>query len=506
MYEGKIVDLDKLAEICRELKKEEKRLVQCHGCFDLLHPGHIRHFRAAKKYGDILVVTVTPDRFVNKGPGRPVFNERLRMESIASLEVVDYVSLNRWETAIETLKLLKPDFYVKGQDYSDRTEDITGNIILEEEAVKEGGGEIKVTDEITFSSSKIINKHFDVLSEDARDYIEQFKKNFSSDDIIAILKDLKDLNVLVIGDAIMDKYTFCRAIGKPEKAAVVSTKYLYDEIYAGGSLMISNHVAGFAKSVHLITTIGRRNSMEDFIREKLRENVTPKFFYREDAPTIVKRRYIESFNNAKLLEVSEINEEFVNRNIEQEIIAYLEEMIPAVDIVLIADFGHGLITPNIREEIVKKADYSAVNAQTNSANFGFNLITKYSDVDYISIDERELRLPYRAKFGDFEPLIERLVLDTKCEKINVTLGSSGSIYYQKGKTYFVPVFSDSIVDTVGAGDAVLSITSMLAYRDIDPRIIPFVGNATGALAVKILGNKEPINPVKLFKFIKYMLE
>jgi rfaE bifunctional protein nucleotidyltransferase chain/domain len=506
MYGEKIVELDKLAEICNDLKKEGKKIVQCHGCFDLLHPGHIYHFNTAKKYGYILVVTVTPDRFVHKGPGRPVFNARLRMESIASLEVVDYVSLNRWETAIETLKLLKPDFYVKGQDYSDRTEDITGNIILEEEAVKEGGGEIRFTDEITFSSSKIINRHFDVLSENARDYTEQFKKNFSSDDIIDILKDLKDLHVLVIGDAIIDEYTFCSAMGKPEKAAVVSTKYLYDEIYAGGSLMISNHVAGFAKSVHLVTTIGKSNSMEDFIREKLRANVNPKFFYRQDAPTIVKRRYIESFNNAKILEVSEINEEFVDRNIEHEITEYLEEMIPAVDLVLIADFGHGLITPNIQEEIAKKADYSTVNAQTNSANFGFNLITKYSDVDYISIDERELRLPYRAKFGDLEPLIEKLVRDTKCEKINVTLGSSGSIYYQDGKTYFVPVFSDNIVDTVGAGDAVLSITSMLAYRDIDPRIIPFVGNATGALAVKILGNKEPIDPIKLFKFIKYMME
>lgn len=156
MSERKVVDIDDLARICKERKNEGKKIVHCHGCFDLLHPGHILHFKAAKKYGDILVVTVTPDRFVRKGPGRPVFNEHLRMESIASLEAVDYVALNKWDTAIETIKLLNPDFYVKGNDYSDRSKDVTGNILLEEEAVKKVGGVIRFTDEISFSSSKIL--------------------------------------------------------------------------------------------------------------------------------------------------------------------------------------------------------------------------------------------------------------------------------------------------------------------------------------------------------------
>ena len=138
MITDKIITLDKLADICKNEKEKGKKIVNCHGCFDLLHPGHILHFKAAKKYGDILIVTVTPDKFVKKGPGRPIFNEQLRMESIASLAVVDYVALNKWDTAINSLKLLKPDFYVKGKDYSDRSGDITGNILLEEKAVNEG--------------------------------------------------------------------------------------------------------------------------------------------------------------------------------------------------------------------------------------------------------------------------------------------------------------------------------------------------------------------------------
>lgn len=506
MSEEKIVDIKELVKICKEEKEKGKKIVHCHGCFDLLHPGHIRHFKAAKNYGDTLVVTVTPDRFVRKGPGRPIFDEHLRMESIASLEVVDYVALNKWDTAIETIKILKPDFYVKGKDYSDSSKDITGNIVLEEESVKKVGGEIKFTDEITFSSSKIISKHFSILSREARNYIEKLKESFTSEEIIDALKNLRDLKVLVIGDTILDEYVFCMAMGKPEKASVVSTKYLYHETYAGGILAVANHVAGFVEKVELITCLGKKDNKQDFIEKNLKSNINPKFFYRKDAPTIVKRRYLEDWNKAKLFEVSEINDDFIDKEIEKEITVYLEKVIPKMDMVLIADFGHGLLTSNLQKKIVDKGKFCAVNAQTNSANYGFNLITKYKDIDYVSLDEKELRLPYSAKSGQIEPLIKRLSRDTKCKRINVTLGTSGSLYYHDGAEYYVPVFSDTIVDTVGAGDAVLSITSLLAKKDADAKIIPFVGNAAGALVVKVMGNKESINPIELFNFITYMMK
>jgi bifunctional ADP-heptose synthase (sugar kinase/adenylyltransferase) len=207
-----------------------------------------------------------------------------------------------------------------------------------------------------------------------------------------------------------------------------------------------------------------------------------------------------------LFEVSQINDEFIDQKVEESVISYLNNNIPKYDMVLVADFGHGLITPKIQETISKKSKFTAVNAQTNSINFGFNMITKYSNVDYISIDERELRLPYRAKFGEIEPLIRRVAKDTQCKRINITLGGSGSIYYQDGKTYYVPIFSDRVVDSVGAGDAVLAITSLLAKKKAPPKVIPFVGNVVGGLKVKTMGNKEPINPSDLFTFINYVMK
>ena len=155
----KILDLEELAEKLSDLKSKGKKIIHCHGCFDMMHPGHIKYFQASKKMGDVLVVTVTPDRYVDKGPGRPIFDECLRSESIAALECVDYVAINRWPTAEETLRLLLPDFYVKGQEF-EKLQDKTGKIQKEVEVVFEVGAEIRFTHEIVFSSTKLINSNF----------------------------------------------------------------------------------------------------------------------------------------------------------------------------------------------------------------------------------------------------------------------------------------------------------------------------------------------------------
>ncbi|UCE73353.1 MAG: adenylyltransferase/cytidyltransferase family protein, partial [Methanomassiliicoccales archaeon] len=481
------------------------KIVHCHGCFDLLHPGHIRHFEAAKKMGDILVVTVTPDKFVEKGPGRPVFNQDLRLESIAALNVVDYVALNKWETAIETIRILKPDIYVKGSDYADREKDVTGKIYLEEDTIKSVGGEIRFTDEITFSSTELINTNFDILSEKAKHFLNGFRKKYDAEQIIDIIKTLSNLKVLIIGDAIIDDYSYCRAMGKVEKSPIVSCKYLNTELFAGGSLAIANHITEFSDNVTLITCLGKMDDKEDFIKEKLNPKIRSRFFYRDDAPTIVKKRYIEWFNNTKMFEIYFFDDTPIQEQIENDIINYINGVIKDFDLVLVADFGHGLITQPIIDIIIEKGKFIGVNAQTNSGNFGYNLITKYKNVNYIQVDERELRLPFRDKFGDTKKLIQDLREITNCNRINVTLGTRGCHYFQDGLYYYIPVFSDRIVDTVGAGDAVLSITSMLACKGVKPNIIPFVSNCTGAWAVKILGNKEPVNPISLYKFIKSIL-
>ncbi|OGP53806.1 MAG: hypothetical protein A2Y65_12670 [Deltaproteobacteria bacterium RBG_13_52_11] len=159
MVETKILNLQELAEQVGRLRSEGKKIVHCHGSFDLMHPGHIKYFQAAKKMGDCLVVTVTPDRYVDKGEGRPVFNEVLRAESIAALECVDFVAINHWPTAVEALRLLKPHIYVKGQEF-ENLEDKTGKIQREYDVTQQIGCEMRFTHEIVFSSTELLNKYF----------------------------------------------------------------------------------------------------------------------------------------------------------------------------------------------------------------------------------------------------------------------------------------------------------------------------------------------------------
>ncbi len=156
---NKVFEIEELAEELRRIKSLGRKVVLCHGCFDLMHPGHIKHFQAAKKMGDILVVTVTPDKFVAKGAGRPVFGEKLRAESIAALECVDFVAINKWPDPVETIKLLKPDIYVKGQEY-ERDDVKIGELQKDLRAVESVGGKMAFTLEEVYSSTELLNKYF----------------------------------------------------------------------------------------------------------------------------------------------------------------------------------------------------------------------------------------------------------------------------------------------------------------------------------------------------------
>ncbi|MBU1026738.1 MAG: adenylyltransferase/cytidyltransferase family protein, partial [Candidatus Margulisbacteria bacterium] len=193
----KIKTIDELSQIVSELKKENKKVVHCHGVFDLIHPGHIRHLSAAKKEGDVLIVTITADQQVKRGPGRPIFNESLRAETLAALGTVNYVAIDNNPTAVETIKTIKPDVYVKGQEYEKKDKDITGKIYDEEEAVTSVGGRLAFTYDITFSSSKLINDHLDVYPPETRQYLKEIAEKYPVDKIVEYLEQGKKLKTLV---------------------------------------------------------------------------------------------------------------------------------------------------------------------------------------------------------------------------------------------------------------------------------------------------------------------
>lgn len=503
----KIKTLNSLTRIVADLKGKGKKVVQCHGVFDLIHLGHIRHFNLAKKEGDVLIVTITRDKYVKRGPGRPVFNENLRAETLASLAVTDYVCVIDAPTATECIKILKPDVYAKGVDYKDKETDVTGKIYEEEEAIKSVGGRLTFTDDIMFSSSQLINDYLDVFPPATLKYLKALSKRYPIDFIIEKLRSLQELKALVIGDAIIDQYYYCSAMGKSSKEHLVVNKYLSEETFAGGSLATANNVGSVCGEVDLLTMLGEKDTFEGFIRSKLSPNVKPKFFYRPDTGTIIKRRFVAEGTNTKLFEICYMKDDDILKREESKIASHLEKVIRNYHLVVVSDFGHGLLTKRIINLVCSKAKYLALNVQTNSANIGFNLVTKYPRANCVCVDEMELRFATHDRFSDLRTHIRQMYERLDCENIIVTRGSSGSLCYSKSEGFHqTPAFSYRVIDAIGAGDAFFAFISPCFAGGLPQDLVSFIGNAVGSLAVQIICNREPVGFANLVKFITRLLK
>jgi rfaE bifunctional protein kinase chain/domain/rfaE bifunctional protein nucleotidyltransferase chain/domain len=489
------------------LQRPRKKVAQCHGVFDLLHIGHIKHLSHAKTFGDILVVTITADRFVNKGPGRPYFPEHLRAEALAALSCVDYVVINYAETAVEAIRNICPDFYVKGIEYQDLKNDITGKITDEEKAVKSIGGELAFTQDIVFSSSTLLNRFFSPFSPEIISYLDAFKNKYHVDNVLKFLDEAKDLNVLLIGEAIIDIYHFGEAIGKSGKEPILVTKYHREETYIGGVLAVANHLSTFCERVTCMTMLGEKGEYEKFIKEKLNENVEPIFYYKKNSPTIVKRRYLEEYTSQKLFEIYEINDCYLEDEQRQEFSTAIDEQISNYDLVIVADYGHGLLDDECVEKIENKSNFLAVNTQSNASNHGFNCVSKYKKADYVCIAARELQLNYRQKHISVFDQLHQLVQDFHYKNVVITHGRDGAYSYKAGEGICeVPAFALSIKDRVGAGDAVLAVTSLCVAQGAPAELVGFIGNVVGAEAVNIMGNQSFIEKISLMKHITHMMK
>ncbi len=477
-----------------------KRIVQAHGAFDLLHLGHIRHLQAAKRLGDILVVTVTPDRFVNKGPNRPVFAEALRAEALAALDCVDFVAINDAPDAVSAIEQIRPDIYVKGQDYQNPQGDVTGKIAREREAVEAHGGKLVFTDEVTYSSSELINRHFNVHEPEVKDHLDSLRPALP--DILALIDSVKDYRVLLVGDAIIDEYQYVLPMGKPPKESIIAARYQDTETFAGGVFAAANHLASFVKEVDVVTCLGADDSNEDFIRGRLATNVELTSLLRRGAPTTVKRRFVDPSSMRKLFEVYEMDDEPLSEAVRCHLEMIVGAEVDGYDLVVVTDFGHGLIGPRIIKMLGDGCKRLAVNTQSNSANLGYNLITRYPWATYACLDEPEARL---ARHDRSSPITE-IMRSLPYPFAIVTRGQHGCVTWDGDTTHTLPALAKNVTDTVGAGDAFFAITAPLVAAGGPMHHVGFIGNVTGAIKVGIVGNRTAVDKAALVKSITGLLK
>jgi rfaE bifunctional protein kinase chain/domain/rfaE bifunctional protein nucleotidyltransferase chain/domain len=505
--QDKIKTIEELGLLAGAARAEGKTVALCHGVFDLVHLGHVRHIQAARGEADVVIVTITADNFVNKGPGRPIFPENMRAEMLAALGTVDWVGINPTATAEPVIEAVRPDVYVKGSDYEHPEEDVTGKISTEREAVESYGGRIMFTRDVTFSSSALMNRYLDIYDPPLRDYLHKIRSEGGADRLLRLIDKVQNMKVVLVGDTIIDEYQYVTALGKASKENIVATLFKNREQFAGGVIAAANHVASFCKSVEIVTTLGD-DYPEAFLRANIRPNVTLTPIRVENRPTTRKLRYVELGYLHKLFEVYTMDDTPVSDAQRAEIDGITAERIGEADVVIVTDFGHGMIASSTIETLLAKSRFLAVNAQSNSGNYGYNLITRYPRADYICIDAPEARLAASDKFSDIASVIEHgLHSKIDCDKMIITHGSNGCYpFSSKTGVARVPAFTKTVVDTVGAGDAFLSITAPLVAAGGDIEDVAFIGNAAGAIKVGIVGHRRSVEKVPLVKFVTALLK
>ena len=339
---------------------------------------------------------------------------------------------------------------------------------------------------------------------DKENYIKTIKGKFSFEEIHEFLEKSRDLKILMIGDTILDEYVFVQPKGRAIKDPILSVEFHSSEVYPGGILAIANHISSYVKEATLVTLLG--DNHKDFVEKSLAKNIKTKYFIKKGCQTTVKRRYIDSYKNNKLFKVEFMDDKPLGEEPTSQIIKYLGGELLKYDMVLVADFGHGFINNEIRSIIQLKSKYIALNVQTNSANMGYNYVNNYKRADFVVMSQEEIRLAVAMAYDEIEHVVRRFYNMLKFREFIVTIGRSGCVYCNKGKLIKAPALSDHIVDTVGAGDAVLTVTSLMSYLGADEALIPFIANCTGAIKIGIMGNKESVSKVKLLNFIRELYE
>ncbi|MDQ8199180.1 PfkB family carbohydrate kinase [Pelagicoccus enzymogenes] len=503
-YASKIISFDKASQVFEAERAAGHKLVQCHGTFDLIHPGHIVHFEEAKELGDKLVVTLTAAEFVNKGPGRPYFDDALRSKSLAALECVDYVVLIPYAAAVEAIELVKPRYYCKGKEYADQSNDVTGNIADDVKTVERCGGEIRYVGSVVFSSTKLINNNLEHLSEENKEFCKKLAESYSPDKFRDAVENFKKLKVLVLGDVIFDKYTYVHVQGLTTKNRMLSGRYEEESIQLGGSLAVYRHLSPFCGQVDIASIIGTESWLEPLLHEH-EIGKQPNLLRDPSFTTIVKQRFVElskrSQELGKLFSINYIDSQYQNEQIEAQLIDRLFESIKGYDLVVVTDFGHGLMTDKIRSFIQAEAPFLAVNCQTNSYNHGYNLISQqYQHANAFSLDEAELMLDAGKRALDPAADLERLRSKLGSHMAWLTRGAKTTVGLDsRGNASHCARLEDQIVDTIGAGDAFYSLAALAACQDLPIELGTFLGQLAGAQAVRIIGNTESVSKSKLLK-------
>jgi len=500
----KVLSYDEAPAVMDRLRAEGKRIVQCHGTFDLVHPGHIFHLEEARAQGDVLVVTVTAEKFVNKGPGRPYFNDTIRAKTLSKLECVDYIVMIPFAAAVEAIECIKPHIYCKGKEYENPSNDVMNNIGDDVLTVQRHGGEMRYLGSVVFSSSKLLNNFFDTMPGSLKGFCKNLAADYPPEQFRTMVERMQDMKILVVGDIIFDRYSYVRVQGLTSKNRILSGRFLKEQTQAGGALAVYRHIKQLCEGVDLLGLIGRDPVSEAMLKEHLPDE-DDQVLRQDGFITVIKQRFVEPLSEgkelSKLFSVNYINGDHVPELQVEQTLERLEKLIDQYDMICVTDFGHGLMQDAVRAFVQDRAQFMALNCQTNSNNHGFNIITRqYHRADCFSLDEQELLLSCGKRNVAFGEHLKDMQAHFAAAQAWLTRGATETIACARnGNTCQLIPLEQNVTDTIGAGDAFFALASMAACKGYPIELSTFMGQLAGAQAVRIVGNEKPISKSTLIK-------
>jgi rfaE bifunctional protein kinase chain/domain len=500
-YDRKIKTREELRSILGPFPRE-KRVIMCHGTFDLVHPGHIRHLIYAKSKADILVTSLTSDQHIAKANFRPFVPQLLRAMNLAALEIVDYVVIDENATPIENLKFIQPDYFAKGYEYNKGG--MHPKTREEFDALASYGGEILFTPgDIVYSSSHIIENEPPNLAADKL-HMLMAAEAVSFDDLHRTLNSFKDVKVHVVGDTIVDSYTYCTLIGGNTKTPTLSLKFEHQVDFVGGAGVVAKHMKMAGADVKFTTVLGD-DPLRDFVLKDLRDyGVRCDAFIDRTRPTTQKNLFTSG--GYRMLKVDKLD----NRPISERALEHITGSIRHDDAqaVIFSDFRHGVFNPQTIPVLTAAIPAGPLRIADSQVASRWGNILEFQGFDLITPNEREARFALGDQDSTIRPLALELYKRAHCKYLILKMGERGLITYRapnpEVRSFFtVDTFTDKVVDAVGAGDALLAYATLSLRATGNPVIASILGTLAAGLACERDGN-EPIDPADVHQRLDHV--
>lgn len=479
----KIIDFQDAKKFFTKLKNK-KKIIQCHGVFDLVHPGHLRHFDHCKTKADILVVSITPDIHIKKGTYRPLIPEKMRANNLAAIELVDYVIIDKNKYPDEILNKVRPDFFAKGMEYFLQKNPLTQK---ERKIVESYGGKMVFSPgDFVLSSTKIISQNkIDLKYEKLKALMDVENINFS--ELKKIISDLKKVKVHIFGDTIVDTTHNCEAIGGLHKTPTLSVIKTNSIDYLGGASIVAVHFRNLTKNVKLTTVIAN-DKKGKFAKKELKNNKLDFLSLHEQSrPTTNKNSYM--VGNHKLLKVDElINSTILDKTIEQISDRISKEK---NKIIIFSDFRHGIFNKFTAKKFIDSIDNSCFKVADSQVASRWGNILDFKNFDLISCTEKEARYSLFEQDLPIRTLADELIKKSKTKNLILKLGHRGLISLNKKRKDYIVLdpFVDKLVDSNGAGDALLAYSSASLFKTKSLIISSIIGTLAASCKCEINGNK-----------------